>query len=533
VFLLCYLENTIWAAAHASLWMDEVLSVWTIRLGSPRAIYSALARGSEPSPPLFHLIQLYFTKIAGSSYLAYRLPSIFAVLLTGACTLVLVRRYLGLAPALLASCLVIDGLRPYALQVRAYALTTTCFAAALLLWDRLDRPGSLLWRQVLIALLLAMAIALHFYSVLYVVCFGWLELLYEIVHRKFRLGVWIALFVGGASVFLWLPLIHVINRYNVLDISSPFYFALPTLRGLVRSYSDSMFESPIDIDIFFAVLALFAAASLTRFLGPVNEKERRDRFSPLAFLAIALLPFLLHRFVLKRVDARPILLALIFIGAIVRLRSRQGEGFAGKKFKTPSSFIIMFFAVACLPLITFLFSLFVSHGYNTRYILPVIIGTCAATAVLFAFSTTFVRVAPAALLIVALATLAHRKPTRGDVDTSNLFRYNTGHDPIVIADAPAFFSFEEKSSPAFHDRLVFLTGQPEPDPTAEHELERWKIINPSLPIYPVTDFLASHPHFYVLDKSSQTHLITGYLLARHLITPVSRSGDSELYTSTN
>jgi len=131
--------------------MDEVLSVWVIRLASPSRIYSALAHGAEFAPPAFHLALHYYSKLAGDSPLALRLPSLAAILVTSACSFAIFRRILGTAPAVFACCLLLKTLFPFAVQVRPYAFVACCFALALYLWDGFNRSEQS-WRCVLRAL---------------------------------------------------------------------------------------------------------------------------------------------------------------------------------------------------------------------------------------------------------------------------------------------------------------------------------------------------------------------------------------------
>ena len=135
---------------------------------------------------------------------------------------------LGLAAAMFGSWMILEEIRFYALQIRPYAFCVACFAWALVLWDDLNRTNSR-WRYVFIAMLLALATSVHFYSVFFIPCLGVVELLRLIQTRQFRLPLWIAMFLAGASAFLWLPMIHVMSKYNSGDTGSPSYYATPSV----------------------------------------------------------------------------------------------------------------------------------------------------------------------------------------------------------------------------------------------------------------------------------------------------------------
>ena len=51
VFLATYLAVCVVSAARTPLWMDEVLTVWIVRLPSASRIYNALSMGAQFSPP--------------------------------------------------------------------------------------------------------------------------------------------------------------------------------------------------------------------------------------------------------------------------------------------------------------------------------------------------------------------------------------------------------------------------------------------------------------------------------------------------
>ena len=153
-----------------------------------------------PITPTFPLLLHYYSKIAGGSNLALRLPSIAAVLFAGFCSFILFRRHLGNASAVFGTCLILEALRSWGGLVRPYAIEAACFAAALVLWDDMNRRSAW-WRSALIGLFLALATSLHFYAVLFVPCFGLIELIYILRTHKFRLSLRISLIASGASIF--------------------------------------------------------------------------------------------------------------------------------------------------------------------------------------------------------------------------------------------------------------------------------------------------------------------------------------------
>jgi hypothetical protein len=478
LYLICYLGSMINAAQCTPLWMDEILLTWTSRLSSVSQIYSALIHGSDFSPPTQHILLHYFSKIAGGSNCALRLPSIVAVLLTGLCTFILYRRHLGNAAAVFGTCLVLESLRIWGLQVRPYALVTACFAAALLLWDGAkQRPAW--WRDALIGFLLALATSLHFYAVLFVPCFGVTELIYVFRTRKFQLSLWIALVAAGASIFIWLPLIRAISHFNSGDTNGPAYYAKPTLTRLGDVYR-----------------YLFVAGW------------------PVLLMLLAVIEFM---FIAAIAAGR---------GQVTPPRGRDGE-------KHQADFWPLVIATVLFPLIVFSFSLTVTKTFNARYSIAAIIGTSAIITVGLSKFPFFQRAVPLAVVLASLLTLWINSG-RPHTHTAEASKYLPEPYPIVIADGLQFFTLEEAAMPEVRSRLVYLTLPPEvpvSDLTNQHAIERWKVINPRLPVENMGDFLKSHPKFYVLDWQSSDDTPAAYLLSRHLITLTARSNGTLIYAS--
>src|ERR1019366_370207 len=92
----------------------------------------------------------------------------------------------------------------------------------------------------------------------------------------------------------------------------------------------------------------------------------------------------------------------------------------------------------------------------------------------------------------------------------------------------------ESAPPDIRSRLVYLTLPPDVpvgDPSNQHQIERWKAINPQLPVEDISAFLTSHPKYYVMDTRSSDDTPATYLLKGHLIQLADQSGDVLIYKS--
>ena len=478
VFLIAYLAGAVLAASQTTLWMDEVLTTWAARLPNPAAIYSALAHGSEFAPPTFPLLLHYFTKVAGGSNLALRVPSILAIVVAVGCSFSLMRRYLGLERAAFGAVLALEGLRVYALQARPYALVCACMAVALVLWDSPNRtPGRqpAWWRSAAIALVLAFAISLHFYAVLLVPCLGLMELLYAWRTKAFRPAMWIALVFGGASILIWKPLMNAMSRYVSMDSSSPAYYARPTFERLLSIYDTLFLRGTITPLLLFA--ALFVSA-IALFLGMKTAEDAPEA---------------------------------------------SDEGRIG--------FGAMLIGLAVFPLIVFVFSRFVTKAFAERYTIAAELGISAIVAASLRVTPLFRRAAPLLVALAAVLTLGHQSMVPRPVD---VVRDLPGQYPVVVASGKNFFELLELATPEEKKRLIYLTAPTDvvlPDPTNEHQIERWKAINSDLRVEDLDQFLSTNDRFYVVDGPSFDGASARLLLDRHRLALLKSEGGMQLYES--
>lgn len=232
-----YVIHATTLAARSPFWMDEILAIWTARLPDIPAIWSALARGAEFSPPLYDILLHLLGKIGVASRLGLRLPSIFAIYVAALAIGALVHRRAGVPPAALAAGVVLStGLFGYAIQARPYALVTAVFALALLVYDRPERAS--IRRSVTLGLLLALAIALHFYALLLAATVALIEFVRARIERRApRWRTLAATGVAAISILLWWPILHAAHVYSAADVTAPGYYAQPTMRALVGTYA--------------------------------------------------------------------------------------------------------------------------------------------------------------------------------------------------------------------------------------------------------------------------------------------------------
>ena len=125
------------------LWLDELITLHIARLGSASAIWSALAQGADPNPPVSHLLVLFSRRLFGDHEFAYRLPAAIGYW-TGILSLFLYlkRRLPGtwaLAGAVLSMTMATFD---YSYEARSYGIFYGLAMLAFLCWSRTVDPDS-------------------------------------------------------------------------------------------------------------------------------------------------------------------------------------------------------------------------------------------------------------------------------------------------------------------------------------------------------------------------------------------------------
>ena len=179
-------------------------------------------------------------------------------------------------------------------------------------------------------------------------------------------------------------------------------------------------------------------------------------------------------------------------------------------------FDIITVATVGFPLIVFAAGVLVTHTFNERYALAAALGVAILYARLIErlprggwIACLLLAVSCGLWGIHALRALAPPE----DPDLA-LLQQATGTDPIVIGEGLHYLQLSEAADPALRRRLVFLRvpGAESPDPTNEHQVERWAPIRPDLAIEDLDTFLAANRHFYLLGDSEAKDVVTTYFV---------------------
>ncbi len=323
-------------------------------------------------------------------------------------------------------------------------------------------------RALGIAILLSLAIGMHFYAVLLAVALGAAELGWMLRHRCIRWPIVLALLAAAASLSLWLPIMQAVSAFNHGDAAAPEYYARPTLERLFATYvvmmgGDGMLPpTPLAI-----LLAAFCARVAAR------------------------------RHALARTDGLGILAAVLCM----------------------------------VPLLVFAFSALVTGTFNPRYVIVTALGVSLVVAQCAA-ANRFGNIIACGMILASIAAFQiggeAAQPTRREI-AIGLVNDAPGGLPIATGNGLRFFETYEGADRAAARRLSFLRVpdlSQSPDPTNDHQVERWSHIDAELPIVSIDRFLTSNTEFLLLEEPKKPDMVPDYLRVRgyEVTTVIERSG---------
>jgi hypothetical protein len=467
-------------------WNDELIRFYVTELPGMRSVWSALERGADFTPPLFYALTQASVRLFGANEFAMAVPAMAGVALACACTYAFVAHRRPGLPALFAVLVLITivGAR-FAQEATPYGLVLGFAAGAFAAWQRAtDGRARRTAAVVLLALSLAAATSVHYYSVLVLAPLGLGELVRGWQRRRVDWPVAGALAAGLLPVVAFLPLVRAASDF------SDHYYSKPSWRKPFGFY----FPPPATLPAV-AWLALVAAA-----VG--------------------------------------------LVVSVVRLQRRLGRTTGAGPAPLPRHELVAVATLALLPFVGVLVAFLVTGAFDDRYALSALIGlsVLAAYAVhrLDLWNPDLGLAVVAILLVLGVGLRVSQtryavSEARSQRETLAFLRLESRGKPVVIAGAHEFF---ELSHAAHEDgrgpRLQYLADvdlavRRVHSDTAERSLLEMAPIAP-LTVLPYRGYLASHPRFLLYGEAFEFDWVTGDLRARHwAMHPVARRDGRVLY----
>jgi Dolichyl-phosphate-mannose-protein mannosyltransferase len=283
-FMVVYVIPNIALARHKLLWDDEFFTLYLSKTASWNDLWRALSTGADQHPPSFYYLTHLILKVAGPSHLTLRFTALFGFGLCCLCLYEIARQMMGPrwgVPAMLLP-LTTPALY-YATEARGYGLELGLITFSLLMWMFAAEGRNRVWTVPALAVGLCLAVASHYYAVLFICPLAIGELVKLTKRRSIDFPVCGALLASLIPLFLFAPLILGAATY------SKNFWAVPYWGLMLKWYPNMLGRMP---------LVLLAASALI-FVLRIRTTEDARAMAPevtspvvIAVTASALLPAL-------------------------------------------------------------------------------------------------------------------------------------------------------------------------------------------------------------------------------------------------
>jgi nitrate reductase gamma subunit len=270
-FLLLYtFAADVHKASRRPFWFDEVCTLAVAGRQTLPAVWDALAVSADGNPPLFYVLEGAAKRLTSNEQIGYRLESIAGVICISVCLFFFIRARIGPSAGLVAAIfplLTSVGIY-YATEARPYGMLMGCVGLTLLAWDKADRA----YGGAILAILLAIAVSLHYLAVFVFVPFAAGEATRWIRTGRFRPALWLALLVGALPLAVYWPLLA-----HFKSVYGSHFWETPKIADITHYY-----DHIVDMGIGFGAglaavvgIGLFAILLLKRGDNPSTATTSR------------------------------------------------------------------------------------------------------------------------------------------------------------------------------------------------------------------------------------------------------------------
>jgi hypothetical protein len=333
--LLVYSAGVAVQCALRPISFDEWFTYEEARFPTLGRLMQALGEGPEQAPPLHFLLTRLSLGVLGDGAWGLRFPAIFGIGLALACLYLIVARRFGPPYGLGAVAVALNG--PawfYATDSRPYALMLAFCALAVFCWQRTE-PGTRRGPALVgLTLSAAAAVSSHYYATIALIPLGIGQLVRSWRRRRVDAPVWAALALGGAVVFLYLPLILPKRRFVGSFMLRPAWSMLPDL------YEFFAIGFAIPLALLFVGWCAGSGAPRRRAEDPTESAEATMGFLPeeravaLGYVLLPVIALVLAKTVIGVLVDRYLIttvlgFAILVPEGVARLaRGRAGAGLA-------------------------------------------------------------------------------------------------------------------------------------------------------------------------------------------------------------
>ncbi|MCU1320293.1 MAG: family glycosyltransferase, 4-amino-4-deoxy-L-arabinose transferase [Edaphobacter sp.] len=473
-------------SANKLLWLDELITLHIAQLGSPTAIWRALAQAADPNPPLTHLAVLTSLRLFGDHEFALRLPAVLGYWIGLLALFLFLKRRVPPVWAL-AGCVLsmANAAFDYSYESRSYGIFYGLAMLAILCWSRAVDPAISSIRRNLalcgMTLSLAAGICTNYFAVLAffpiaggefirTLCLSgplpsFSQPLFKLPPlRNFSIRIWPVLLLAATPLLAFRPLIQ-----RSIAQFAPHAWNKVSLDQVFDSYT-GMVEV-----ILYPVVALFAMAALVSLLACLCSHCRAG-MRPRWLANLANYQALSSQASFPPHEAVAVFLLMLypFIGYLIA--SIHG-GMLSPRFVIP---VCLGFAIAGIAV-----------GYKTlghlRYAGIVALSLCS---ILF-------------LGRVCAVGIKYRQQKNCFHQILQRIPEASGNKPIVVADALLVLTLQHYAPPSIASRIVFPVDFPairlhRGDDSPEENLWAGRNLVYHVPILTLADFQHNASDYLIL-----------------------------------
>jgi 4-amino-4-deoxy-L-arabinose transferase-like glycosyltransferase len=305
------------------LFRDEFWEMWTDRVSSIGQIVGIQLTNSVALDPLaYHVLGHTFIQAFGANTFAIRLPALLSVLVMQVCLFVFVRRIATERTAVFAMGFsALTCVMGYSMEGRPYGLLLACFGVAMVCWQTAaHREKRRTLSLVTLSAAVAIALNTQYFGVLLLgpLCAAELFRIFE--RKRLDLPMISSLAAGSAAVVLALPFLKAAREFR-----TPYGVGFLSPKAIIWSYIWTLANhTGTKFDrVIFAFVSVVVSVSLWAFGRQLRRKALSSYKPEEAFLiALAALPFFGYAvalFTLPVLEPRFVIGVVIGISALTAL----------------------------------------------------------------------------------------------------------------------------------------------------------------------------------------------------------------------
>jgi hypothetical protein len=395
-------------ASSRLFWYDELLTLHVSNLHPFSLLWKALQAGVDGMPPGYYGLVQLARILPGDPHVTLRLPSILGYILSLLGVYWFARKRLPVSAGLTAVFLItLSPFRGYAVEARSYAVLVGFLAISAVLWQRINEKR---FMTPLFALFLTLAVSSHQLAVVAISSFAIAELVWSLLSRRIRWGVWAACLLATCPFFMSLP-----SLLHYRAIFGQHFWARPGLSTAISTY-----------DAYLGVAPKWA-------------------WSPFGVLTLCFV--------------------LLVGGSLLQMMRQFREGTREHECGLPEIVLVSSFLI--YPALLVVLTKLLGSGYTQRYGWPAILGLVLGS--VYLVRTIWLKSSSFYLLVALLMafavqggrdfqTLYKEDLTRVDrrwTTLAELSRSETSM-PVVIGSPHDYLEAVEYAPPELYDRLVYV-----------------------------------------------------------------------------